>query len=215
MGLFSKPKKRRASAAELDMVARASALRRQASKYDTAEASFIRDVMETGDDRSAQRGINSADAAQRMAGSEIVDTPASRAQISQRALLRAKGLSRVLTSGDVAVEQQGMKERAALSQMGLARLGDAAHGFQRETEMAEQLAKGKQQAREIKNAGVANFLGSAIGAAANAFGGSSIFSKGKGVMAVNTSGGIGSIAPPKVFDWKNIGSGINGGVVYG
>lgn len=159
-------KKLEQSAAELEMLNRALQLRKDAQRYAPYENAYIADVMDTSDDRHRTASRGAADAAQAMA-----KRPASYDSngngLFDAAMKRAKGLSRVLASGDQAVEQQGLRDRMSLVDFGRQRAAGGASSSAASATLAQRLAAGNARNSAYVNSAKSNFWGTIGGAGLN------------------------------------------------
>lgn len=151
------------TAAELEMMNRALALRKEAQRYRPFEDAYIKDVMDTSDDRQRLASTASADAAQ---ATRYQYEPGGKGLLDA-AVTRARGLSRILAAGDQAIEQQALRDRAAIASLGLRRAaGSAADQSTLAQLAARSAAANLQNAQQVSQA-KSNFWGNLAGIGLN------------------------------------------------
>ena len=169
MSFLSSPSKQKATAAELELNARATALKAQAAKYQPLEEARIKDVTTGNPARKALlEGQLTADASQTFGGTKPVaaDDQAG-GSLFDGTMRRAKGLSRVAQAGDQALDTQSLRDRIALVDFGNGLKGASQSGLGVMAGIESSAADTAMQTKAITDAGWGSLVGSVAGAAAN------------------------------------------------
>lgn len=168
MALFgSKPKRPPRPDAEAALFENAQAQRGTMSALSPLVRLRLADISDPSNEIREQRGVANADFSQGMG--QMSATPVTRNTAFQRAMARAKGLTRVAMMGEEAARTQGIRDRASVASFGQAfRRGQAGSLAGLASSQAITDAS-RMQARQIGRASQANLFGTLAGAAASGY----------------------------------------------
>jgi hypothetical protein len=150
----------------------------------------VADVADPSDEIRRQRGLARLDGQQ--AVGRMSTAPVTRTTAFDRAMQRARGLTRVAMMGEQAARMQAIRDRAAIADFGSALRRGQAGDVSALANSQAAVDAARMQARQIQQAGYANLLGT-IGGLGLAYAGPKIASAAKDFFyGPRPIGGIGA-----------------------